>query len=210
MNEQMYLLRSHMRTVFPAAAYSTDPDGFRAIWLIWHSPCAKVIVRVVVPAHASPDTTCPDELWKRRRIKEGQDESNEQSFTVLICHFSATWNTSLSRKSISLNHFYLISPRLQFLFSFTAPNGSIWQVSGRKLTWACGHTWQSRECPTPWCKRWRRRRRDRRKDSIWWKPRCSGGLWGWRSPDRWPGSTSYRCDLQEGWRAVLILCLGWH
>jgi len=51
-----------MRTVFPAAAYSTVPEGFRAIWLIWYSPWAKVMLRVVVPAHASPDNTCPDEL----------------------------------------------------------------------------------------------------------------------------------------------------
>lgn len=58
-----------MRTVLPAAAYSTDPDGLRAIWLIWHSPCAKVMVRVVVPAHASPDTTCPEELTAEKDEK---------------------------------------------------------------------------------------------------------------------------------------------
>lgn len=53
----MHLLRSHVRTVLPAAAYSTDPEGLRAIWLIWYSPWAVVMVRVVVPAQASPETT---------------------------------------------------------------------------------------------------------------------------------------------------------
>ena len=55
-------MRSQIRTAFPAAAYSTVPEGLRAIWFIWYSPWAKVMVRVVVPAHASPATTCPEEL----------------------------------------------------------------------------------------------------------------------------------------------------
>jgi len=88
---------------------------------------------------------------------------------------------------MSLNHFYQIS----------ASNISIWPAAARKLTWVCGHTWQSHECPTPWCRRWTQRRPDKRKDSIWLTPRCWGGLWVWRSPDLLPGSTSYRCDLEE-------------
>lgn len=89
--------------------------------------------------------------------------------------------------------------------SFSSLNSlkPFWLVAGRsKLTWACGHTWQSHECPTLWRRRWTQRRADRRKDSIWRTPRCWGGLWGWRSPDPSPGSTSYTCDLEEVKRGV--------
>lgn len=41
--------------------------GLRAIWLIWCSPCTLVTVRVVVPAHASPEITWPEDL------KEGDE-----------------------------------------------------------------------------------------------------------------------------------------
>lgn len=42
--------------------------GLSAIWLIWCSPCTLVTVRVVVPAHASPEITWPEDLG------EGEEE----------------------------------------------------------------------------------------------------------------------------------------
>lgn len=42
--------------------------GLSAIWLIWCSPCTLVTVRVVVPAHASPEITWPEDL------REGEEE----------------------------------------------------------------------------------------------------------------------------------------
>lgn len=74
----LHLLRSQMRTVFPVAAYKTDPDGLSAIWLIWHSPCANVIVRVVALAHVSPDTTCPDELEEGNNKNKNQINEEEK------------------------------------------------------------------------------------------------------------------------------------
>lgn len=58
------------------------PEGLRAIWLIWCSPWALVMVRVDAAAQASPETTCPEDLPQRE--------------TGRVCHCTSqeTWQAS--------------------------------------------------------------------------------------------------------------------
>lgn len=58
-----------MRTALPEAAYSMVPEGLRAIWLIWCSPCALAMARVDVAAQASPEVTWPEDLPRGREAR---------------------------------------------------------------------------------------------------------------------------------------------
>lgn len=90
LSSTFYLLRSHILTALPEAAYRKVPVGFSAIWLIWFSPEGIATVRLVLAEQTSPRVTWPEDLNRDRTKQKIKVTISVHEFSLKFHEFLET------------------------------------------------------------------------------------------------------------------------